>query len=187
MCTALKISTRHIPHYRRPSAWGIRWAIAKRASSPMGTANARTGSGTTRARYKVCRRKPAERAQSAYPPSRTWAWPASEFLWLAAVSILVAGGLFLVFKAKTRAFGEIEQGLATRQLLNLNDLSTREDLLPFLGIVSDPVERQFIARNIYNASGKLPHVGALARIRVPESEIRGARGLNSFKARLDQS
>ena len=134
----------------------------------------------------VTRSNAAERAQSVYSPSRTRVWSAGEFLWLAAVSILIASGLFLVFKAKTRAFGDIEQGLATRQLLNLNDLSTREDLLPFLGIVSGPAERQFVARNIYNASGKLPNVGALARIRVTESEIRGARGLTSFKARLDQ-
>ena len=135
----------------------------------------------------VTRSKPAERAQSAYRRSGAQAWPASEFLWLAGVSILIAGGLFLVFKAKTRSLREIEQGLATRQLLNLNDLSTREDLLPFLGIVSDSAERQFIARNIYNASGKLPNVGALARIRVSESEIRGARGLTSFFTRLDKS
>jgi cell division protein FtsW (lipid II flippase) len=134
----------------------------------------------------ITRSKPAERAQSAYRRSRAEAWPAGEFLWLAAVSILIAVGVFLVFKAKTRAFGEIEQGLATRQLLNLNDLSIREDLLPFLSIVSDPAERQFIARNIYNASGRLANVGALARIRVPESEIRGAHGLTSFKARLGQ-
>ncbi len=112
------------------------------------------------------------------------AWPGSEFLWLAAASILIGGGLYLVYQAKSHAFGEIEKSLAAKQLLNLNQLGSREELLPFLTIISDPAERQFVARRIYYAAGNLQNVGALARLRVPESEIRNARGLASFKARM---
>src|SRR6266480_2899068 len=35
-------------------------------------------------------------------------------------------------------------------------------------------------------TGNLPNVGALARIRVPESEIHGGRGMSGFRSRLEQ-
>src|SRR5436190_14819192 len=95
-------------------------------------------------------------------------------------------GMFLVLKAKSHGFDEIEQGLAGKQLLDLNELASREDLLPYLNIVSDTGERQFVARQIYNSSGSFSNVGALARLRVHESEIRGARGLSGFRTRLEQ-
>jgi len=114
-------------------------------------------------------------------------WPLSEFFWLAAASILISGGLFLVYQAKSQPFGEIDRALAAKQLVNLNELRSREDLLPFLDIISEPAERQFVARRIYYAAGSLENVGALARLRVPESEIRGVRGLAGFKARLAQA
>ncbi len=134
----------------------------------------------------VTRSRVEERAAARELRSSARAWPVSEFLWLAAASILIGGGLYLVYQAKSQAFGEIEKSLAAKQLLNLNQLGSREDMLPFLTIISDPGERQFVARRIYYAAGNLPNVGALARLRVPESEIRSARGLASFKARIAQ-
>ena len=85
----------------------------------------------------VTRSRAAERAQAsaagsrrnlaalrlAAPRSPRGCWPASLLLLL---------GFFLVYRAKTRSFAEIEAGLASKQLLNLNDLSAREDLLPYL-------------------------------------------------------
>ena len=121
----------------------------------------------------VTRSKAAERVQATYGPLRKRPGPASEFLWLIGVSIVIASGLFLVFKAKSHTFPEIDQGLASRLLLNLNALSSREDLLPFLTVVGDPGERQFVARRIYDASGSLPNVGALARMRAAESDRAG--------------
>jgi cell division protein FtsW (lipid II flippase) len=111
-------------------------------------------------------------------------WPVSEFLWLAAASLLIASGLFLVFQAKSNAFGEMEQALTAKQLLNLNELSSREDLLPFLDVIVDSGERQFVAHHIYRAAGNLENVGAIARLRIPESEMRRARGLAGLHARL---
>lgn len=98
-----------------------------------------------------------------------------------AGSLMLLFGFFLVYRAKSRSFAEIDGGLASKQLLNLNDLSAREDLLPYLGVFTEPAERQFVARRIYDASGNLPNVGALARLRVSESEIQAARGLKSFR------
>jgi cell division protein FtsW (lipid II flippase) len=134
----------------------------------------------------VTRSKAAERVQVPYGQMRRAGLRGSEIVWLIAVSLLIAAGLFFVFKAKSHPFPEVEKGLASRQLLNLNDLSSREDLLPYLTMFPDIAERQFVARKIYFISGNLPNAGALARIRVPESEIRRTRGLPILKRRLDQ-
>ena len=114
-------------------------------------------------------------------------WPLSEFAWLAAASVLIVCGLYLVYRAKSQDFGEIDKGLAAKQLLNLNELTSREDSLPFLSIITDPGERQLVARRIYDVSGSLPNVGALARLRVTELEIRGARGMAGLKSRMAQT
>ena len=45
---------------------------------------------------------------------------------------LVAAGLYLVYQAKSQRARRGRAGLAAKQLLNLNDLSAREDLLPAL-------------------------------------------------------
>ncbi len=100
-----------------------------------------------------------------------------------AASLAVLVGLFFVYRAKARAFPEIESGLAAKQLLNLNDLAAREDLLPYLSIFTEPAERQFVARRIYDVAGSLPNVGALARLRVAAAEIESARGLKAFQGR----
>jgi cell division protein FtsI/penicillin-binding protein 2/cell division protein FtsW (lipid II flippase) len=100
-----------------------------------------------------------------------------------AVSLALLAGFILVYRAKTRSFAEIESGLAGKQLLNLNDLAAREDLLPYLALFTEPAERQFVARRVYDASGNLPNVGAIARLRVSESEVDAARGLKSFRGR----
>jgi cell division protein FtsW (lipid II flippase)/cell division protein FtsI/penicillin-binding protein 2 len=110
-------------------------------------------------------------------------WRRREAIWLLAVSCLVLFGLFRVYRAKTRSFAGIEGGLAAKQLLNLNDLTAREDLLPYLGIFTEPAERQFVARRIYDASGNLPNVGAIARLRVSDAEAEAARGLKAFRGR----
>jgi len=135
----------------------------------------------------VTRSRAEERVAAREIRLGTRAWTPSEFAWLAAVSILIVSGLYLVYRAKSAAFGEIEKGLLAKQLLNLNELASREDLLPFLNIVTDPGERQFVARRIYDVAGNLPNVGSLARLRVTESEIPGARGLASFKSRIAQA
>ena len=110
-------------------------------------------------------------------------WRTAELLWTVAASVAIGFGLYLVYQAKTKNFGEIDAGLTSKQLLNLNNLTAREDLLPALGIFSEPAEREFVARKIYYISGGLPNVGAIARVRVAPEEVR-ARGLKSFRDRL---
>jgi cell division protein FtsW (lipid II flippase)/cell division protein FtsI/penicillin-binding protein 2 len=110
-------------------------------------------------------------------------WRRKEAIWMLAGTLLALIGFFMVYRAKTRSFAEIETGLAGKQLLNLNDLNAREDLLPYLAIFTEPAERQFVARRIYDASGSLPNVGAIARLRVSEAEVDAARGLKAFRGR----
>ncbi len=102
---------------------------------------------------------------------------------MVAASVLLVFGFLLVYLAKSISFSGIEAGLGNKQLIDINDLSAREDLLPFLGIFTEPAERQFVARRIYDAAGTLPNVGAIARLRVSESEVAAARGLKSWRGR----
>ena len=123
----------------------------------------------------VTRSSAAERARTSITPLRPQAWGGGYFLWLAAAVLLVAAGLYLVYSAKSQAFAAVESGLASKQILNLNELSSREDLLPALTMFPDLAERQLVARKIYYISGNLPNVGAIARIRVTPEELRRAR------------
>ncbi len=131
----------------------------------------------------VTRSRATERVQPRRGGRLAIVWRRREAIWMLTGSLTLLLGFFLVYRAKTRSFAEIESGLAGKQLLNLNDLSAREDLLPYLAIFTEPAERQFVARRIYDASGSLPNVGALARLRVSEAEVEAARGLKSFRGR----
>src|ERR1022692_4073809 len=92
-------------------------------------------------------------------------WRSRELVGLLLAGALVALGLHLVYQAKAPGLAEAAQGLAAKRLLNLNELSAREDLLPALGMIADAHARTEAARQIYYASGSLANVGALARIR----------------------
>jgi hypothetical protein len=85
----------------------------------------------------VTRSRAAERAQPSHGGRRAivWrsiVWRRREAIRMLAASLMLLLGFFLVYRAKTRSFAEIETGLAGKQLLNLNDLTAREDLLPYL-------------------------------------------------------
>src|SRR5579862_2738610 len=131
----------------------------------------------------VTRSRGAERVEAAQRRAPAFAWRRSEAIWMVAASVLLVFGFLLVYLAKSISFTGIEAGLGNKQLIDINDLSAREDLLPFLGIFTEPAERQFVARRIYDAAGTLPNVGAIARLRVSESEVAAARGLKSWRGR----
>lgn len=111
-------------------------------------------------------------------------WRFRELLGLVAAGALLSFGLSLVFHAKLPNPGELTAGLASKQLLNLNDLSAREDLIPALSMFSEGAEREFVARKIFYVAGGLSNVGGIARIRVTPEDVRGVRGLKSFRDRL---
>ncbi len=111
-------------------------------------------------------------------------WRGIELLGILAAGVLVGVGLYLVYHAKMQNPAEIDAGLASKQLLNLNDLNAREDLLPALSMFAESGEREFVARKIFYIAGGISNVGAIARIRVTAEDLRGERGLKSFRDRL---
>ena len=133
----------------------------------------------------VTRSQTSERAEMRLSRGSRFAWRGAEFLWTTAAALVVAAGLYQVYQAKSRAFAEIDKGLASKTLLNLNALSAREDLLTTLGpMFPDPAERDLVARKIYYVSGGLSNVGAIARIRVTASELGRGRTLKDLRDRL---
>jgi cell division protein FtsW (lipid II flippase) len=113
----------------------------------------------------VTRSSAAERAPLQHSLRPAANWRTRELVWTVAASLLVAAGLYLVYRAKTSEFANVEQGLAAKKLLDLNNLSTREELVPALIMIPDARQRQEAARRIYYRSGGLSNVGAVARER----------------------
>ncbi len=104
-------------------------------------------------------------AKGARAPGRI-GW--REFLWLACCSVLVGAGLLMVYSAKTQAFPELSAALGRGDLLDLNQVSKPEQLLPFLQVFQDESEREEVANKIFDylsTHRPLPNVGALARLR----------------------
>jgi cell division protein FtsW (lipid II flippase) len=132
----------------------------------------------------VTRSNTSERAGARRSRESRGAWRRTEFAWSLAAGLLVGAGLYLVYKAKAEPFPGIDRGLAAKTLLNLNDLSEREQLLPALAAYADPAEREFVARKIYYIAGGLANVGAIARIRVTAEEVRGGRALKDLRDKL---
>ncbi len=97
--------------------------------------------------------------------SRTRAtWRSAELFGMLAAALVVALGLYAVHGAKSAGLADIDRGLTSKQLLNLNALTAREELLPALSGIADRRAREEAARQIYYVTGSLGNVGALARI-----------------------
>ncbi len=81
--------------------------------------------------------------------------------------MIVSVGLLVVYSAKTREFPGSSAALARGELLDLNEVSKPEQLLPFLQVFPDDGERQIVAGKVFDyleAHRPLPNVGALARL-----------------------
>src|SRR5579871_4623949 len=134
-------------------------------------------------RSRAAERVPTSRSGLSFTPWRAATWRRRETMALAVVSLILLAGFFFLYRAKTRSFADIDAGLSAKALLDLNDLANREQILPYLSVFTEPAERQFVARRIYDAAGNLPNDGAVARLRVSASEISATRGLKSFAGR----
>jgi cell division protein FtsW (lipid II flippase) len=132
----------------------------------------------------ITRSSTADRAVVRRVPGQRSQWRRNELAGVLAASLLVGAGLYLVHRAKSQGLGEIDRGLAAKQLLNLNNLGAREELLPALTMFPDPAEREFVARKIFYVAGGLSNVGAIARIRVTAEESEHTRGLARFRDRM---
>jgi cell division protein FtsI/penicillin-binding protein 2/cell division protein FtsW (lipid II flippase) len=92
----------------------------------------------------------------------------SEFVWLLLASMVVGTGLWLVFQAKTENYADVEARLARNELLNLNAVTSSDQLLPFLRFQADDQQRRELADRMYQAlshAQPIRNVGALSRLR----------------------
>src|SRR5262245_32234719 len=90
------------------------------------------------------------------------AWRTRELMLCVLAAALVGVGLYRVHYFKTGNLPEIEQGLASKRLLNLSSLGAREDLLPVLApLFPKTKDRDAVAREIYYKGGGLGNVGAI--------------------------
>jgi cell division protein FtsW (lipid II flippase)/cell division protein FtsI/penicillin-binding protein 2 len=93
----------------------------------------------------------------------------ANFAWLLAASLFVAAGLSLVFSAKTAGFAGSER------LINLNTVSSAQELLPLLESIPDREKREATAERMYallERTRPVRNVGALARLHVPLNRIK---------------
>src|SRR5579863_3801957 len=118
----------------------------------------------------VTRSKAAERAEVRGMPGQGSGWRLHELGLTILAGIAVIAGLILVYRAKSPDLTAVEQQLASQKVLNLNALSAREDLLPFLSnaCVSSPTSPGQAkacptesAAQIYALAGGLSNVGRI--------------------------
>jgi cell division protein FtsI/penicillin-binding protein 2/cell division protein FtsW (lipid II flippase) len=112
---------------------------------------------------------------------------------MVGASLLVAAGLAFVYAAKTQNFPDVSDRLRHGDLLNLNTVSSAEQLTPFLDVIQDGTERQADAEKLLaflRAAHPLRNVGTLARLRqqrqplLPVSKLKPAwvvRTPNEFR------
>lgn len=136
------------------------------------------GAETARSSYAAKRR---ERERSDLRATR-----AEELLWLALVSVVVLAGLVLVYLARTGEARENAARLAERPVLDLNRITSGTELLPYLADVPEAADRQYIADRIYGAvhAHNAENVGAIARLRVRQSDLQHRPELKLFAERL---
>ncbi|HTX33578.1 MAG TPA: FtsW/RodA/SpoVE family cell cycle protein [Bryobacteraceae bacterium] len=88
--------------------------------------------------------------------------PPSRIGWLLAASLLIAGGLAMVYAAKSQAFP------AAAQLVNVNRVTSSDQLLPVLEPISDHAERDNAAETMFQFlehARPIPNIGALSALR----------------------
>ncbi len=109
----------------------------------------------------------------------------TELLFLIAASVVIATGLRLVYLAKTHDLAKEQSST-----LNLNELTGPQPLVPYFSTIAAPADQDFIANRIYNLKrhgAVFTNVGAIARLRVTDTDISRARSLVSFPQRLDDA
>ncbi len=87
---------------------------------------------------------------------------------MAGASFLVAAGLALAYAAKTQNFADVSALLRHGDILNLNTVSSADQLMPSLDVIPDAAERQADAERLLEflrAAHPLRNVGTLSRLR----------------------
>jgi cell division protein FtsI/penicillin-binding protein 2/cell division protein FtsW (lipid II flippase) len=93
----------------------------------------------------------------------------AEWVWLIGASLLVAAGLSMVYIAKLQSFAGAER------LVNINRVTSPDDLMPLLDSFPDRAEREAVAQQTFDflqVHRPLRNVGALASPRKPGTRTR---------------
>ncbi len=104
--------------------------------------------------------------QPAAPSARHSRAPG--IFWLVAASVLVVTGLAYVYHAKTLNFADVSDRLRHGDVLNLNAVSSAEQIMPFLDVIQDRDARQADAQKLFDflvAAHPLRNVGTVSRLR----------------------
>ncbi|MFN7995691.1 MAG: FtsW/RodA/SpoVE family cell cycle protein [Bryobacteraceae bacterium] len=94
--------------------------------------------------------------------------------WLIGSSLLVALGLAFVYFGKTQNFADVSERLSHGDILNLNAVSSSDQLLPYLEVFQDHARREDVAGKMFaflQSTRPLRNVGALSRLREQHKAI----------------
>ena len=134
------------------------------------------------------------------PPAATRRWhlagdaqgPAARFerLGLAVTSLVLLFGLWLTYVEQTTTFSTFEADVQSGGLVNLSSVRDQRALLPRLTMFPERAERTVVAaavlQRVHAATGAAPmtHVGALASVALPASQVRADTRLVVLNRRL---
>lgn len=107
----------------------------------------------------------------------------AELFLLVCASIVVGIALALTYRARSAEFTQVTAKLKSGELVNVNQVSSPQQLLPLLKNEFSASELPFAATKILqsrHALGGFPNAGALAKIRVHAAEVDHDAGLRRF-------
>ncbi len=104
-----------------------------------------------------------------------------ELLWLVVAAFIACGAWWLAANAQMR------RATLSATPINLSEVDRTEKLLPALLVLQNPGDREFVAKQILDLladrDGSLPNTGAIARLRVPRTELIDNKDLVELKKR----
>lgn len=134
------------------------------------------------------------------PPATTRRWHVAgdgsgraarfERLGLAVTSLVLFFGLWLTYIEQTTTFSTFEADVQNGALVNLNAIGDEGALIPLLTMFPERTEKTVVAdavlRRVHGATGAQPmtHVGALASVAIPASQVRSDPRLVVLNSRL---
>ncbi len=109
-----------------------------------------------------------------------------EFGWLALVSIVVFAGLVLTYLAKVELANGGLARLTGQAVLDIHRINSAAAVMPYLSDIPDAAERAYVAERIYSSihGHAVANVGALARLRVKQSDLAAHPALHTFRERI---
>jgi cell division protein FtsW (lipid II flippase)/cell division protein FtsI/penicillin-binding protein 2 len=113
-----------------------------------------------------------------------------ERLGLGVTSLVLLFGLWLTYAEQTSMFGTFAADLRSGALVNLSSIRDESALIPRLTMFPERAEKAAAAaavlRRVHDAAGAQPmtHVGALASVALPATQVRGDPRLTVLNSRL---